>query len=509
MSSAGNGEMKALKAMLPNGVRPASGGKKRSLLPLLFLLVSVPVFLTGCGKTDAGGPRFEIVDGKVVDNGGNGRDDDVIFAGQPVTDPAAPDGGFPSENGITAEESGSMDLSAVNEGQSYSSDDAYNSIGSDTSGRIDILKLRLTEACSAVRDIYRNADKGTSYNVTISSADLASMISACGAAGFPTADSRGDFNMQGYGVMHEFGQRLSLSNEDVSGTYFIIYPDGHLSGFMLSRERGLWHLYSASAAWNEDGTERIYSEGRYAVGEVRYTEKGWLIYSRDTSDFDENQKANTDSYVMVRVLPYDDELRVLCKRYVEPVGYFENNLFTTTWNESNMGVIDFNSLYAYVFSLYNGTDMLSSYNVRSYYKSVQGSRLYLVPEDIFENNTTVYFRIDRLALRNISDYSSSLGGYLFLGYNRDYYNVTPRTPTPEVVSCTKNNDGTLTLIVDAVNPWYGTDRAFRHELRIRPTDGVSFNYVSNTLYDDPNNILPQMKLAELLNVELTKTDLGN
>ena len=211
---------------------------------------------------------------------------------------------------------------------------------------------------------------------------------------------------------------------------------------------------------------------------------------------------------MVRILPLDSEMRTLCKRYVEPVGYFENNLFTTDWNEGNMGPIDFNSLYSYVFGLYNGTDMLSSYNVRNYYKAVQGTKLYLIPEDIFENNTTVYFNIDRSALKNISDYSAQLGGYFFLGYNRDYYNVTPRTPSPEVVDYSYNTDGTITLTVDAVNKWYGTDRAFRHTLVVRPTDGVSFRYVSNTLQQDPGNILPPMKLSEMLNVELTKTTFG-
>ncbi|MDO5445326.1 MAG: DUF6070 family protein [Eubacteriales bacterium] len=470
---------------------------------ILFPLIAAALFsllmLPGCGKKEKETPLYEIIDGRIVYNDPSASgDEDVIFAGSPAMEGV----------GYTAEESGSMDFSAVNEGLAYSSDESYNSLSSDSSGKIDLLKLKLSGACAAVRDIYRAADKGSSLNVTLSSADIASMISACGTAGYPAADSRGDFNMQGYGLMHEFGQTLSLSNGDISETYFIVYPDGHLSGFMLSRESGIWHLYSASAAWNDDGTERIYSEGRYAVGEVRYTEKGWLIYSRDTSDFDENQKANTDSYVMVRVLPYDSEMRTLCKRYVEPVGYFENNLFTTDWNEGNMGPIDFNSLYAYVFGLYNGTDMLSSYNVRNYYKAVQGTKLYLIPEDIFENNTTVYFNIDRAALKNISDYSSQLGGYLFLGYNRDYYNVTPRTPFPEVVDYSYNSDGTITLTVDAVNNWYGTDRAFRHTLVVRPTDGVSFRYVSNTLQQDPNNIIPPMKLSEMLNVELTKTTFG-
>ena len=60
------------------------------------------------------------------------------------------------------------------------------------------------------------------------------------------------------------------------------------------------------------------------------------------------------------------------------------------------------------------------------------------------------------------------------------------------------------MIVDAVNPWYGTDKAFRHELTVRPGNGSSFTYVSNKLYDDPSNILPAQKLSDMLNVEREK-----
>lgn len=486
---------------------------------LISILLMIFLFLSACGNKNSKTERFEIVNGVIVDNGtetvsvGSGGRDDIIFVGQEAAqsnDFTSPVSGSPEESKetYTAEESGSMDLSLVNDGIAYSADGEYGGSSAEMSGKIDLLKMRLSEVCSAVRDIYLSADKGTSYNVTLSSADIAAMLSACGSAGYAVTDSLRNFNMQCCGALHEFGQSISLSDSDITGTYFVIYPDGHLSGFMLSREGGIWYLYSSSAAWNEDGSERIYSEGRYAVGEVRYTEKGWLIYSRAASDYDENLNANADSYVMVRVLPYDSEMRTLCRRYVEPVGYLENNLFTTSWSENNMGPIDFNSLYAYIFGMYNGTDMLSSYNIRSYYKAVQGTRLYLVPTDTFENNTTVYFNIDRSALKNISDYSSTLGGYLFLGYNRDYYNVPPKTPFPEVVSYSYNSNGTITMIVDAVNEWYGTDRAFRHELVVRPSDGASFKYVSNRLIEDENNIIPPMKLSELLNVELTKTTLA-
>lgn len=437
--------------------------------------------LSACGKTKNDQVRYELVNGQVVIAGEESQPEEEIFP-----------------------EAGTFDTSQINEGTAYVKE-AYNSQASDVNGVLAKLKEDLGKAADACREAYISAYKGEAVNVSLSDEGMASMLNAIGEAGYSACDSLGEFDMRAYSAMDSFGRRISTEEGNISGTYFVVYRDGHLSGFTLARESGVWHIYSASAAWNDDCSYRVYSEGRYAVGKAEYTEKGWLIYSRDTSDFDENQKANTDSYIMIKVLPADPEARALCKKYVECVGYFENNLFTTDWSEANMVPIDFNSLYAYVFALYNGTDMLSSYNVRTYYKAVAGTRLYLVPEDIFENNTGVYFNIGKSTLRAISDYSSQLGGYFFLGYNTDYFNVTPRTPFPEVVAYEYNSNGTITLTVDAVNKWYGTDRAFRHILTVRP-EGNAFKFVSNTLVQDEANIIPAQKLSVMLDVERTKTD---
>ena len=434
---------------------------------IAFLLLGCMLF-SACGNKQPSGDRYEVVDGKIVLVPGG--TEDVIHTGY--------------ENGPSPGEAA-----------------AYNSLQAGDA-LIDTLKARLLTACDACREIYLAADKGTAMNVTLSTADLSAMLSAIAAAGYSAQDSNGAFNMQGYEALDDFASKAAYGQDDVNGTYMIVYPDGHISAFLLSRAEGRWHLYSSSAAWNDDGSARIYSEGRYAVGKVRYTAKGWLIYNRDTSDFDENQRANTDSYVMLRVLPMD---KTLCQRYVEPVGYFENNLFLTNWDENYFTPIDFNSLYAYIFAMYNGTEMLSSYNARSYYHTVAGTKLYLIPQDIFENNVGVYFRIDSGTLRAISDYTAQLRGYLFLGYDTDYYNVTPRTPFPEVVSYTYNSNGTITMVVDAVNKWYGTDKSFRHELTVRPGNGTTFQYVSNRLLEAEETMLPAQKLAEMLNVERAKT----
>ena len=460
---------------------------KRKLNLILAFLLLAALLLPGCGKQTQQGTHYEIIDGKIVEV--RPQEEAVIHEGYDVPAPA------PGEASAGSTE--------ISDGVASWQDEEYNSLA-EGDPNIERLKARLLTVCDAAREAYMAADKGSTMNVTLSVANLASMLQAIGNAGYPAQDSNGLLNMQACTNLDIFARMADETNADVEGSYFIVYPDGHISGFMLVRESGRWHLYSSSIAWNEDGSVRIYSQGRYAVGTVRYTQKGWMIYTRDTSDFDENQRANTDSYVMIRVLPVESEARRLCSLYVEPVGYFENNLFTTSWNEAYLTPIDFNSLYAYIFGMVNGTDMLSTYNIRYYYKAVGGTKLYLIPRDTFEYNVDQYFRIDHSFLRSISDYSSSLGGYFFLGYDRDYYNVTPRTPKPEVVSYTYNANGTITMIVDAVNPWYGTDKAFRHELTVRPGNGSSFTYVSNKLYDDPSNILPAQKLSEMLNVEREK-----
>lgn len=456
--------------------------------------------LSGCGKKQESGMHYEIVDGQVVQVTGSAEEKKPASGG---AQSAEEDVIFSVDENYSA---GEYAAATVSDGVAMDfADEEYNSIKSADASTLASVKDTLNAAADACRDVYANAEKGEALNVDISKATIGEMISAIGAAGIPAVDSNGDFNMACWEAMDEFGKGIYASSGIVRGTYVVVYPDAHLSAFCLSRESGIWHLIAISGEWESGNKFRSFSEGRYSVGGVSYTGKGWLIYSRNTADFDENQKKNTDSYTMVRVKPYDSDMRYLAAAYIEPIGYMENNLFTTNWTNYNFGPIDFNSLYAYLFGMYNGTEMLSSYNVRSWYRAVGGTRLYLIPTGSFETVVQHWFDIDSATLKAISDYSWGYDGYFFLGYNRDYYNVTPRTPFPEVVDYTKNSDGSITMTVDAVNPWYGTDCAFEHRLTVMPVKN-GFKYVSNELVESENSILPEQKLATMLDVEKSKLD---
>lgn len=57
----------------------------------------------------------------------------------------------------------------------------------------------------------------------------------------------------------------------------------------------------------------------------------------------------------------------------------------------------------------------------------------------------------------------------------------PDIPYPEVVNCTENQDGTITLIIHAVYPNENTSMAYSHKTVIRPLDEDHFQYVSNQM----------------------------
>lgn len=62
-----------------------------------------------------------------------------------------------------------------------------------------------------------------------------------------------------------------------------------------------------------------------------------------------------------------------------------------------------------------------------------------------------------------------------------YEGEYPDIPYPEVTEYTENQDGTITLTVNAVYPEENTSRAFSHRTVIRPLSEEDFQYVSNEM----------------------------
>ncbi len=83
-------------------------------------------------------------------------------------------------------------------------------------------------------------------------------------------------------------------------------------------------------------------------------------------------------------------------------------------------------------------------------------------------------------LRSKTIYKSEEAAYEYRP--RGFYEVEyPDIPYPEVVSYTENQDGTITLIVNAVYPNGNTSMAYSHKTVIRPLEEDCFQYVSNQM----------------------------
>lgn len=346
--------------------------------------------------------------------------------------------------------------------------------------------LRAMESC---REAYLAADKGTAQNVVLSDAAVSSMVTALGEAGYSAIDYYGNCSMQNPEALAAFGEAISAGNDAQAG-YFVVHPDGLVHEELLIYQSGRASLVTVSMQWDKKNRPEVYSSGQSGLESIRYSANGWLIYSRSVS-----AGSSAGKYSMVRVKAYDAERRALTNRYLSPVGYSENNLFTCDWSSGSWGELDFNSLYAKFYSMYYGADPLT-YNTASTLaglSSIAGSSMHLVPAEQFERVMSGYLEIGSDTLRARSDYSSARGGYYFLGTQRDYYSVTPHWPEPEISDYWYNSDGTLTMRVNAVYSWGGTDCLFTHEVTVRETE-TGFVYVSNSVLsggegEPPANIL--------------------
>ena len=115
--------------------------------------------------------------------------------------------------------------------------------------------------------------------------------------------------------------------------------------------------------------------------------------------------------------------------------------------------------------------------------------VYQVQEELFENVIGAYFNMDSETLRSKTTYIAEFAAYEYRP--RGFYEAEyPDIAYPEVVGYTENEDGTVTLHVNAVYPGGNMSKEFSHTTIIRPFSEDSFQYVSNEIISSfsPNGI---------------------
>ena len=247
--------------------------------------------------------------------------------------------------------------------------------------------------------------------------------------------------------------------------------------FDLQTEDGSVDITRGYYQYDRNGHLQSRSTVNYPADFWQYTEEGYLIFAGNYFS-DESYVltlSDTPEHTMLRILPLEETCREYNRKYILPVGYGRNNLFLCNWSEDDFGDLDFYDLFDRFYPMMHSQPVPYMAD-----ENLGVGAVYQVPEELFEDVIGAYFNMDRETLRSKTTYLSELAAYEYRP--RGFYEVEyPDIAYPEVVSYTENEDGTVTLYINAVYPNGNTSKEFSHITVIRPISEDSFQYVSNEI----------------------------
>lgn len=325
------------------------------------------------------------------------------------------------------------------------------------------------------RDIY---DKAIETDTIGSLEVIRSIVARLGENGYVAVDSENQVDMTKAEGAVEFCKAVE-EKEPAELTIIAVTYSGGFTKYDLKTEDGNVNIVRGHYQYDQQGYLKNSSTVSYQADLWQYTKEGYLLFEGSYFS-DENYVLtlnDTPEHVALRVLPLGSRLREWNRQYVLPVGYGQNNMFLSDWSEDDFGDLDFYDIFDTFYPILykEPVPYMADENLG------EGSQtVYQIPEDVFENVIMTYFHIDREVIRANTTYISEAAAYEYRP--RGFYEAQyPDIPYPEVVSYEENQDGTITLIVNAVYPEGNTSKLYSHEAVVRPLDDGAFQYVSNQM----------------------------
>ena len=322
------------------------------------------------------------------------------------------------------------------------------------------------------RDIYEQAaEMGTVGEPEVTK----SMVERIGEHGYAVVDEENQIDMVGSEQVLRFCRSVEEAQDDKLTIIAVTSSGGFIKYDLLTAEGAVnvtrgYYQYS-------NGILKNLSTVSYPAESWEYTEEGYLLF--EGSYYSESyyvlSLSDEPEHTALRVEPLDETCRELNRQYLLPVGYGGNNLFLTDWSEQDFGNLDFYDLFDRFYP-----DIYEQPVPFTPDDDLDAGAVYRIPADVFEHVIERHLQIDYEELQRKAAYIPEDQTYEYRP--RGFYEVEyPDIPYPEVVSYTKNGDGTLTLTVNAIYPEENTSRAYTHKTVVRPLDDGGFQYVSNQI----------------------------
>lgn len=326
---------------------------------------------------------------------------------------------------------------------------------------------------SIFQDIYRNVygsyAKGDNIVTTI--------VERFGQAGFVAIDCENQINMTCSDKLLEFIRKQEAGEEGEIQVIQISYHDGFSLYNLLTKDGDVYVNEKYYSFINGQLTQL--QEFAFKADVFYFTDEGYLMieglwYSPEQFVLTLSEE---EEHIAFRVYPLEDKYREMCSKYIAPVSYGLNNLFLTEWNTKDYSNLDFYDIFE---KFYQETYKVDFPYIKNEDWSVGNE--YFVPSREFENVIMQHFQVTQNELRKLLRYDSGKDSYIFRPRGNEEFDYA-HIPYPEVVSYTKNDDGSLTLCVYAVFPNDNTSKKFVHEVTIQDENGKII-YLSNHILEN-------------------------
>lgn len=334
------------------------------------------------------------------------------------------------------------------------------------------------EKLELIRDVYLNADKGTAINVSLSDADCSKMADVISQKGLPVSCGNSClFPMRNYEKMDEF-LNTAIKGESCEEIIYEIHSAGGVSRKKYIFDGTDMYVLTCIGVWSNNNTPSISGIYYTRLKEWEYTEKGWFSYELCVPEPPEVTEI-VDGSCLIRIIPLSEEQCEMTRKCVLGLAYQGNNLLCSNWDADHMEEIDYNGLYEYLHMM--------KYQEKITAEDYPDG----IPQEEFESLIMEYLPVTAEQIREYAVPSDKEGFYAWdrLGCG----NYAPNffgTSYPEVTNVKTNDDGTVTLTVDAVcDMVIHNDAVMSHELTIQFYEDGRFKYLGNKiLYNGLENI---------------------
>ncbi len=335
-------------------------------------------------------------------------------------------------------------------------------------------------------DIYKDADKGTASNVVLNDETVLEMQKRLMETGCPVSTLVTYSNMENYESVDRYLEECT-AGESGSVVVYEIHSDGGIGRMKFIYDGTDMYVVSAGSVWNRNGKSGMSYLSYTRIKEWKYTDKGWFCYELCVPEPPEVSEI-VDGSCLIRVKPMTEEQREISERCVQGLGYQGQNLLCSNWNAENMSELDYNGMFEYLYGMKYG----EKFNSEDYPNGI--------PKEEFESLIMEYLPITAEQIREYAGFDEE--NQTIFGYDLDAFNYAPTffgTSLPEVVDIKENEDGTVTLTVEAVCDMVICDDAvITHELTVRFAEDGSFQYLGN-----------EILMTELCRYQITNTELKN